>query len=151
MKIFHEENDGKKIVYVQEVDILYFIENDVEILSSIMEQFFKNGIRTIDADLFKFIKIEGEEEVKFFKERDYIIDYNEYKNFTTLQFDEKIEKVNEKIKRIEKELKSISEDEIAKIIQYVEEYYNMEYLRDSIMEFKNFKENKLKINFPELK
>ena len=147
MKIFHEEN-GKKVVYVQEADVLYFIKNDVEILSSIVEQFFKNGIRPIDADQLKFIKIEGEEEVKFFKEKDYIIDYNKYKNFTEHQLDEEIEKVDKEVKRLGLEIKSISDNEVTKIIKDVEEYYNMEYFRNSIIQFKKYKENKLKIVFP---
>jgi len=148
MKIFHEEN-GKKVVYVQEKDVLYFIKSDVEILPSIVEQFFKNGITPIDSDQLKFIKIEGEKEVKFFEERDYILDYNKYKNFTEHQLDEEIEKVDKEVKRLGIEIKTIPENEVTKIIKNVEEYYNMEYLRKSIIQLKEHKENKLKIVFPE--
>ena len=92
MKIFHKEENGKEVVFVQERDVFYFIRENRKILSIILEEYYKDGVKPVDADLSEFIKLDSEEAVRFFKEKDYIIDYDQYKDFTVKQLERKIKK-----------------------------------------------------------
>ena len=73
MKIFHKEENGKEVVFVQEKDVFYFIRENRKIPSIILEEYYKDGVKPVDADLSEFIKLDSEEAVRFFKEKDYII------------------------------------------------------------------------------
>ena len=70
MKIFHKEENGKEVVFVQEEDILLFIIENREMPLCILEVFYKDGIKPVDAVLRRFVKIDSEEAVKFFKEKE---------------------------------------------------------------------------------
>ena len=72
MKIFHKEENGKEVVFVQERDVFYFIRENRKIPSIILEEYYKDGVKPVDADLSEFIKLVSEEAVRFFKEKDYI-------------------------------------------------------------------------------
>ena len=72
MKIFYKEENGKEVVFVQKKDVSYFITEGREIPLCILEVFYKDGVNPVDDDLREFLKIEREEAVRFFKEKDYI-------------------------------------------------------------------------------
>ena len=66
MKIFHKEENGKEVVFVQKKDVSYFITEGREIPLCILEVFYKDGVNPVDDDLREFLKIEREEAVRFF-------------------------------------------------------------------------------------
>lgn len=150
MKIFHKEENGKEVVFVQEEDILFFIIENREMPLCILEVFYKDGIKPVDAVLRRFVKIDSEEAVKFFKEKDYIIDYNQYKDFTVRQLERKIKRVGKEIIKIEQKIEKSTDDDIRQIAQKVEAYCDKEYLRYELFLLKDLKEGKTKINFPNL-
>ncbi|MFR6021757.1 MAG: hypothetical protein ACLUHC_02360 [Clostridia bacterium] len=150
MKIFHKEENGKEVVFVQEEDILLFIIENREMPLCILEVFYKDGIKPVDAVLRRFVKIDSEEAVKFFKEKDYIIDYNQYKDFTVRQLERKIKRVGKEIIKIEQKIEKSTDDDIRQIAQKVEAYCDKEYLRYELFLLKDLKEGKTKINFPNL-
>lgn len=150
MKIFHKEENGKEVVFVQEEDILFFIIENREMPLCILEVFCKDGIKPVDAVLRRFVKIDSEEAVKFFKEKDYIIDYNQYKDFTVRQLERKIKRVGKEIIKIEQKIEKSTDDDIRQIAQKVEAYCDKEYLRYELFLLKDLKEGKTKINFPDL-
>ena len=149
MKIFHEEN-GKEVVFVQEEDIFFFIKESREMPLGILEVFYKDGVKPVDADLSKFVKIDSEDAVKFFKEKDYIIDYNQYKDFTVRQVEREIKRVRKEIIKIEQKIKNSTDDDISKISQKIETYFDKERLKYELFLLKDLKEGKTKINFPDL-
>ena len=55
MKIFHKEENGKEVVFVQERDVFYFIRENRKIPSIILEEYYKDGVKPVDADLSEFI------------------------------------------------------------------------------------------------
>ena len=150
MKIFHKEENGKEVVFVQKKDVSYFITEGREIPLCILEVFYKDGVNPVDDDLREFLKIEREEAVKFFKEKDYIIDYNQYKDFTVRQLERKIKRVGKEIIKIEQKIEKSTDDDIRQIAQKVEAYCDKEYLRYELFLLKDLKEGKTKINFPNL-
>lgn len=150
MKIFHKEENGKEVVFVQKKNILYFITEGREMPLGILEVFYKDGVNPVDDDLREFLKIEREEAVRFFKEKDYIIDYEQYKDFTVRQLERKIKRVGKEIIKIEQKIEKSTDDDIRQIAQKVEAYYDKEYLRYELFLLKDLKEGKTKINFPDL-
>lgn len=129
MKIFQKEENGKEVVFVQKKDILYFITEGREIPLCILEVFYKDGVNPVDDDLREFLKIEREEAVRFFKEKDYIIDYEQYKDFTVRQVKREIKRVRKEIIKIEQKIKNSTDDDISKIAQKIETYYEKEQLK----------------------
>lgn len=150
MKIFHKEENGKEVVFVQKKDVSYFITKGREIPLCILEVFYKDGVNPVDDDLREFLKIEREEAVRFFKEKDYIIDYEQYKDFTVRQLERKIKRVGKEIIKIEQKIEKSTDDDIRQIAQKVEAYCDKEYLRYELFLLKDLKEGKTKINFPNL-
>lgn len=150
MKIFHKEENGKEVVFVQKKDILYFITEGREIPLCILEVFYKDGVNPVDDDLREFLKIEREEAVRFFKEKDYIIDYEQYKDFTVRQVKREIKRVRKEIIKIEQKIKNSTDDDISKIAQKIETYFDKEQLKYELFLLKDLKEGKTKINFPDL-
>ena len=45
MKIFHKEENGKEVVFVQERDVFYFIRENRKIPSIILEEYYKDGVK----------------------------------------------------------------------------------------------------------
>ena len=150
MKIFHKEENGKEVVFVQKKDVSYFITEGREIPLCILEVFYKDGVNPVDDDLREFLKIEREEAVRFFKEKDYIIDYEQYKDFTVRQLERKIKRVGKEIIEIEQKIEKSTDDDIRQIAQKVEAYCDKECLRYELFLLKDLKEGKTKINFPNL-
>ena len=95
MKIFHKENN-RDVVYVQMQDIM-FIENeldDIAIPASIHIKICPKGVTMVDdSNRFDFVKFDKEPEVDFFKTLNFIIDYNDYKDLTDEQFQERLKNV----------------------------------------------------------
>lgn len=149
MKIFHKEENGKEVVFVQERDVFYFIRENRKIPSIILEEYYKDGVKPVDADLSEFIKLDSEEAVRFFKEKDYIIDYDQYKDFTVKQLERKIKKTDKETQKLEKKIKNYAEagEDIDKIATEVERSYDMEYFRETLFLLKELKEEKTKIKF----
>ena len=80
MKLFHTEK-GKESVYVQMQDIMYLSnETDIPIPATIFEKVFTGVTVVNDNNRFEFIKFDKEHEIKFFKELEFIINYEQYKN-----------------------------------------------------------------------
>lgn len=82
MKIF-----VNNAVYVQKNDIAFLSALDLPILGSVFMKVFGNGITIIDDNnRYDFVKFDEEEEIAFFKNLDFIVDYNDVKYLS----DEKI-------------------------------------------------------------
>ena len=92
MKLFHTEN-GKEAVYVQMQDIMYLSnETDMPIPATIFEKVFSGVTIVTDANRFDFVKFEEEHEIKFFRELDFVIDFDQYKDLTDEQLEEEAQK-----------------------------------------------------------
>lgn len=68
-------------VYVQKNDIAYLNQTDLAIPASIFMKIFGNDI-VDDNNRYKFIKFDTPEEIEYFRNIDWMIDYNEVKNLS---------------------------------------------------------------------
>lgn len=78
MKLFHTEN-GKESVYVQMQDIMYLNNTDMPIPVSIYTKLFTGIVIVDDSNRFDFVRFDEEHEAKFFRELNFVIDYDQYK------------------------------------------------------------------------
>lgn len=102
MKLFHTEN-GKETVYVQLQDIVQLNQSNIPIPASIYTKVFSASVTIVnDSNRFNFVKFTEKHEVIFFKELDFIIDYDQYKNFTDEQLEEEGQKLVKKKNEIAK-------------------------------------------------
>lgn len=90
MKIFNVEN-GKEKVYVQMEDIMLLMHYDLNtgIPASIFDKLFSSGaVFVSDHNRFEFVSFDEENEIEFFRNIDWIVDYKEYR---TRSFDEMVQ------------------------------------------------------------
>lgn len=149
MKLFHTEN-GKKVVYVQMQDIMYLNYTDISIPISINRKVFKPGVSVIkDSNRFNFVRFDEETEVKFFEELQFIIDYDEYKNFTDEQFEKEKEKIGIRLNEINNKFNDMTEEEIRLNMYLIEEYENLEYMLLFLDEIYSVKNGERRMPFPD--
>lgn len=68
-------------VYVQKNDFIYLNSSNLAIPASIFDKVFGYGVTIIDdRNRYEFIEFNAPEEIEFFKNIDWIIDYNEIKD-----------------------------------------------------------------------
>lgn len=160
MKIFHTETyketeNGKEVekevVYVQKQDIAYLIhEIDMPIPASVYLKVLGGGATLInDFNRFDFVKFDKEEDVKFFKELDFIIDLNQYKDLTYQQLEEEEKKIVTKLDEIAEKWNNMSEDERIENKSVLEEHHNLDYMLKFLDEIYAVKHGERKMPFPE--
>lgn len=67
-------------VYVQKVDIAFLISTDIIMpLSIMLNTFGENGGCITPDNRFEFVKFESENDIEFFSQQNWILDYNEVK------------------------------------------------------------------------
>lgn len=150
MKLFHTEN-GKEVVYVQMLDIMQLDQSDMIIPASI---YTKSGISTgttivDDSNRFNFVRFDEEHEVKFFRELEFIIDYDQYKDLTDEQLDEEENKLITKAKKIAEKWNSISPNEREHHSNLFQEYENLRYMLNFLSEIYAIKHGERHMPFPE--
>lgn len=111
MKVFHIENN-KEAVYVQMQDIMYLSnETDMPIPATIFTKVFTGVTIVTDENRFDFVKFDDEHEVKFFKDIDFIIDFNQYKDFSDEQLEEEVQRLGAKANAIAEKWNGMKEKE----------------------------------------
>lgn len=110
---------------------------------------FKGIVIVDDSNRFDFVRFDDEEEVKFFKEVDFILDYNKYKDMTDDQLENEWRKLVTKSNEIAKKWNEMSEDEREKNINLFQEYENLKYMMNFLKEIYAIKHNKMSMTFPE--
>ena len=68
-------------------------ETDMPIPATIFTKVFTGVVIVNDLNRFNFVRFDNEHEVKFFKEIDFIIDFDKYKEFTDEQLEEEIRRM----------------------------------------------------------
>lgn len=149
MKLFHTEN-GKEAVYVQMQDIMYISnEIDMPIPASIFTKVFTGVVIVNDSNRFNFVRFDEEHEVKFFRDLDFIIDYDKYKDLTDEQLEEEGEKLENNANEIVKKWNSMNEEERQENSSLFDEYNNIVYMLKFISEVYAVKHGKRSMPFPD--
>ena len=146
MKLFHEEN-GREVVYVQMQDLAYLNEKDISIPASIYMKVFSNPITIINnQNRFDFVKFEEKEEVQFFKELEFIIDFDKYKNLTDEEIEAQGDKLATRALEIEEKWNEMTKKEQEK---NSDEYQDIKYILAYFSEIHAIKHGKNTMPFPE--
>lgn len=148
MKIFHTEN-GKEVVYVQIQDIVELNQSDMTIPASIYLNAFNEIGFVYDSNRFNFVRLDEEQEVKFFRELDFVIDYDKYKDLSDEQLEEEWKKLANKSNEIAKKWNYMSDDEREKNSNIFQEHENLEYMMKFLTEIYAIKHNKKMMQFPD--
>ena len=145
MKLFHTEN-GKEVVYVQIQDIIHLYNNT----------FPKPALNVLialssvnDSNRFDFVRFDEEDEVSFFKDLEFIIDYDKYKDFTDEQLEKEIKKLAKKANEIVVQWYNMSVRKRKQNYNLLQEHENLKYMIDFLFEIYQVKHNKRKMPFPE--
>ena len=150
MKLFHKEN-GQETVYVQMQDNLYLVhESNVSVPASIFEKVFSVGaVFVTDANRFDFIRFEEEHEVDFFKKLEFVIDYDQYKDFSEEQLIAEVKKLEDKANEIAEKWNDMTSEERRENSELYEEHQNLDYMCRFLCEIYFVKHGKRSMPFPD--
>jgi hypothetical protein len=147
MKLFHTEN-GKEVVYVQMQDIVHLHRSSTTIPASVCTKVFNGTLIVTDLNRFDFVRFDEEHEVKFFRELDFIIDYDQYKDLTDKQLNEEFFNFAVKSNKIAEKWNSMPTYQREKNFDMLQEYENLTYILDSLEEIYEIKHHKKTMPFP---
>ena len=149
MKLFHKEKE-KEVVYVQMQDLVYLMnETDIAIPASIVMQVFGGGtVIVTNENRFDFVRFDDAEEVKYFRDLDFILDYGEYKDLSDDQLEERYQKFAVRINEIVEKWNKMSVAKRKKSVALYAEYQNLNYIIKFLHEIYNIKHGTSIISFP---
>ena len=149
MKLFHTEN-GKEVVYVQMQDIMYLHhETDIPLSATILMKVFTGVTIVTDANRFNFVKYEEEQDVKFFRNLEFIIDFDQYKGFSDEQLEEEAQKFVAKANDIAAKWNGMKPEEREENYSLYEEHRNLDYMIKFLCEIYAVKHGERSMPFPE--
>lgn len=149
MKLFHNEN-GRNVVYVQLQDIFFiFHETYITIPESIITKVFSNVTIVDDSNRFDFVRFDEDSEVAFFKKLDFIIDYDDYKDLTDKQLNEKYQKAVEMHNSVATEFNSMPLNLRNRNMDLRNKNAQLKHLFISISDLYELKHGNISFPFPE--
>lgn len=147
MKLFHTEN-GKEVVYVQMQDIMYLNLSDLPIPASIYTKVLTGVTIVDDSNRFDFVRFDKEHEVSFFRNLEFVIDYDRYKDLTDEQLEEESKELAVKANEIAKKWNKMSEEKRKQNANLLQEHANLGYMMIFLSEIYAIKHRKRKMPFP---
>jgi len=137
-------------VYVQKNDIGFLNQTDLPIPASIFMKVFGNGVTIIDnSNRFEFVKFEEKSEIEFFKNQDWIVDYDLVKDLDESQIIELGQAVAQQMNNIATQYNSMTNDERRDDEHMVFEYERLEFKMYSLREALWVKQGHLKFDLPD--
>ena len=147
MKLFHKEN-GKEVVYVKRQDIMYLLRNGIPTLETIANKFLEDSSVVTQKNRFDFVMFEDSDELEFFKELKFIVNYDDYKDFSEEKLDQEIRKMKAEKQAIEIKIGNMSQDEVLENIGILQDLYDLEYMLELMMQIVALKRNEIIMPFP---
>ena len=137
-------------VYVQKKDIAFLPHSmNLPIPESILLKANGNGIVITEDNKYEFFKFQEKEEIEYFKNLDWIIDYNEIKDLSEENIKKWIKNIEKNIQTIATEFNSMTKEERKGNRKTVAEYDLLEFKLDSLRELFWFKQGYLPMELPE--
>lgn len=124
MKIYNIEN-GKEKIYVQTYDLAMLIRgHKIEMPANIFNKVF-GKVFVVAENKFDFLEFSEPDDIKFFLDTDWIINYKEFKNFTEEELKNTIESIKDEMKEIAYQYNmEVKED---KLLELMSKYKYLEY------------------------
>ena len=145
MKIIMENE-----VYVQKNDLGFMNHTQLAIPASIFMKVFGNGVTIIDdSNRYEFVRFDEKSEIDFFKEQDWIVDYNSVKDLSEEEikkiFDETVNQMDD----ISEKYNKMSSLEQANNSHMAAQYERLEFKLYSLRDILWFKQGHLEISLPD--
>ena len=149
MKVFHTEN-GKEIVYVQMQDIMYLSnETDIPIPATIFTKVFTGVTIVDDSNRFEFVRFDEEREVKFFKGLKFIIDFDQYKEYSDEQLEEEVKRLATQANEVAEKWNGMTAEERKQNACFYDDHRNLGYMINFLSEIYAVKHGKKTMPFPD--
>jgi len=143
MKIINED-----VVYVQKKDIAFLTHKNIEIPESLFNKIFCDGLVVGNTDGYKFYKFQDKEIVEFFKQLDWIIDYNDVKNINEEEFLQWEQKLIEEKNELENNHNECLFDDDIKIYDMILQHGKLQHKIYSLRDILLFKQGHLEMDLP---
>lgn len=144
MKIITE-----KAAYVQKNDLMYLNSSSLAIPASIYMKVFGWGITIIDdRNRYEFVKFEEDSEIEFFKDIDWMIDYNEVKDLTEEEMINLGQSIVEKKNAIAKKYNGMSRKEKKNNCEMIQDCELLEFKMYSLADIIHYKRGELPMDLP---
>lgn len=139
----------KDAVYVQRKDIAFLNSTDIAIPFTIYSKTFYDDINIIDdSNKYEFVKFDGEHEIKFIKNMDWMIDYSELKDKSEEELIELGRSITEEKNKIAIVYNAMTYEEKIKNQDMVNKCDLLEFKMYSLRDFIWFKQGRLNIELP---
>ena len=137
-------------IYVQKNDIAFLNQTDMPVPASIFMQVFGQGIVIIDdSNRFEFEKFEDASAITFFKEQDWIVDYNAVKDLKEEEFIELGQSIVEEKRRIAEKFNQMTIGEQQNHYDMVTQCELLDFKIYSLRDILWLKQGRLKMQLPE--
>lgn len=141
----------KNAVYVQKKDIAYLRHTKLPIFWPLSLKIFGNELSLLEEkEEYEFIKFSKQKEIGFFKNLDWIIDYNDIKELTESQLMDLFYKNEIDRKKVEQKLNAMSSLEREKNKNLIMLLAFLNFKMCSLKDILLFKQGILQIKFPEI-
>ena len=136
--------------YVQKNDIAYLNSFDLPIPFSIFMKVFGNGVTIInDSNRYDFVKFDEKSEIEYFKDLDWMIDYNEVKDLSEDEIIKLAESIGEEQDKIATTFNSMAEEERKNHADMVTKCDLLEFKFYSLRDILWLKQGHISIKLPE--
>ena len=144
MKIITEEK-----AYVQRNDLAYLESSSLPIPVSIFNKVFKDKTVIDDRNRYEFVEFDDPDEVEYFKEIDWMIDYNDVKDLKEQDFKNLALKISTERNKLLHRYRNMYDEDKLKNLDMLERCELLEFkiysLRDALL----FKQGELKFKLPD--
>ena len=136
--------------YVQMNDIAFLDQCDLPIPASVFMKCFGFGISVVDdSNRYDFKEFDKPEDIEFFKNIDWMIDYNEVKDLSDEEHFALAQSIADEMETIAKKFDSMSPKQKKENINMVSQHELLEFKFYSLRDVYWFKHGDLKMNLPE--
>lgn len=137
-------------VYVQKNDIGFLNQTDLPIPASIFMKVFGKGVTIIDnSNRFEFVKFEEESEIEFFRNLDWIIDYDLVKGLGEEQIIELGQGIAQEKNTIAQTFNAMSDDKRRANEHLVYECERLDFKMYSLRDVLRFKQGHIQFALPD--
>lgn len=137
-------------VYVQKHDLkhccMYMWNREPTLFFKV---FRKDIIMVNDSNRYEFVKFDDYDVIEYFKNLDWIVDYNSVKDLNKIGFVTLGEEIVIEMQKLSNKLNAMSKEELENHLDMVTEYEKLEYKMCSLRDIIWYKQGKIKMTLPE--
>lgn len=134
------------VAYIQKKDIDYLKQSDLKIPEFIFYKVFGSNID--ENNEYEFIKFTKRNEIEYFKNLDWIIDYNQVKNLTDEKIVELVKETANELNRIAEKFNKMSEHKKEKHLDMITQCELLDYKMNSLRDALWFKQGHINMKMP---